>query len=103
MKNRDLVIKSLLSSLGVLVYTSLVATLMFNASKVFGMVSSLLIPVFLLLLFIVSACITGALVLGYPIVLFLNGQKKQAIKFFAAVLAWLLLYVLVIVSYFLLK
>ena len=44
-----------------------------------------------LLLFVVSACISGSIVLGYPLVLALRRQIKEAVLLVAATVSWLIL------------
>ena len=56
---------------------------MFNADSIFGKMNSFLGPAALLLLFVLSATIVGALVLGRPIYLYLGGSKAEAIKLLA--------------------
>lgn len=79
MKKYDYFIKSFLSALGVLIYVSFVAWLGFNGERIFGHPNTFLMPVFMLLLFVISACITGLLVLGKPVHLYLSGQKREAL------------------------
>ena len=43
-----------------------------------------------LLLFVLSAAITGSLVFGRPALMFLGGQKTEAVSFLLYTLAWLL-------------
>ena len=80
MKNSKLLLWSVINSLAAFVYIALVGWLMFNGGKIFADVSSFWAPVALLLLFVVSATIVGALVLGRPIYLYLGGFKKEAVK-----------------------
>ena len=64
---------------------------MFNGQEIFGEVSNFLMPLFLLLLFVISAAITGLLVLGKPVHLYLSGLKKEAFILLFATLAWLVI------------
>ena len=66
----------------VLLYTSGVAWILFNAQRLFGKVTSFWGPLALLMLFVVSATIVGTLVLGRPILLYLDGRKDAALRFF---------------------
>lgn len=59
---------------------SLVALFMNNAEKIFGKSDNAITPVIALLLFILSALITGSLVLGKPLMLYLDGKKAEAVK-----------------------
>ena len=50
-----------------------------------------------LLLFVVSACICGSIVLGYPLVLALRRQIKEAVLLVAATVSWLILLFILLV------
>lgn len=81
MKNSKLIITAILDSVGVAAYIFLVALIMNNGDKIFGTVDNeTFTPVAFLLLFVFSALITGGLVLGRPIMLYADGQKKEGIK-----------------------
>ncbi|MBU0668225.1 MAG: hypothetical protein ABH861_01270 [Patescibacteria group bacterium] len=97
MKKAEYTLKGSLYALGVLAYTSAVAWLMFNGEAIFGKASDFLMPLFLLLLLIISASITGLLVLGKPIHLYLSGHKKEAFTLLFSTLAWLALFAIAIV------
>lgn len=79
MKNSKLILQGFLFSLGVVAYVILVVIIMFNGNSLFGAMDNFWGPLAMLLLFIVSAAITGSLVFGWPIYLFLNGMKKEAV------------------------
>ena len=83
MKNSKIIYWSVINSLAAFAYILWVAWLMFNASSIFGQIKSFWGPAALLLLFVLSATIVGALVLGRPIYIYLNGQKIEAIKLLA--------------------
>jgi hypothetical protein len=54
---------------------------MTHSNQLFGKIENhLLAPMVFLLLFVFSALVTGYLVLGKPILMYLDGQKKEAIK-----------------------
>jgi len=63
-------------------YIVFVATFMANAKYIFGEHDTALTPVMVLSLFVLSAAIMGYLFIGEPIMLFLDGHKKQAVDFF---------------------
>lgn len=79
-KNSKLFLMSVLHSLGVLAYVALVVTFMSNAEKFLGKEDNSLTGIVVLMLFIVSALITSSLVLGKPVMYYLDGKKKEAIK-----------------------
>ncbi|MFA6447636.1 MAG: hypothetical protein WCW31_05295 [Patescibacteria group bacterium] len=79
MRNKN-ILYSFLSSLGVLIYVSGVAWFLSNGEKIFGKSQSMGMPVAFLLVFVLSAAITGSLVFGYPVWQYLDGKKKEALK-----------------------
>lgn len=96
MKNNKLVSYSFVHSVGVLLYTALVVFILNNAPKIFGQTMNYLGALALLLLFVLSATIVGLLVLGKPVLLYMDGQKKEAIKLLLYTIGWLLLFTLII-------
>jgi len=104
MKKFSCTFKSFLSAVGVFVYVSAVAFFMFNAEHIFGGGEDhVIIPVFMLLLFIVSALITGLLVLGGPVYLYLDNHKKEAITLLFSTLGWLIFFLALVVAMLLLQ
>jgi hypothetical protein len=89
MKKLSISFKGFLYALGVVIYIAGVATLMQNGSKLFGEQDNALTPIAVLLLFVVSALITSTLVLGRPIYLYFEGEKKEAVKLFFLTGTWL--------------
>jgi len=94
MKNNHFT-QSLLLALGEIIYVFLVALLMQNASQIFGDASQIFAGATFLLLFVVSTAISGILIFGKPILLYLDGEKKDALKMLSYILSWLLLFLLV--------
>ncbi len=89
MKN-SLLKTALINSIGTAVYIALVATLMTKGNQIFGQATGILGGVGILLLFTLSALIVGTLVLGKPLMLYLDGNKKEAVK--------LLIYTIIILA-----
>jgi len=96
MNDKDQIGRGFLHALGVLAYTTGVVFLIANAEKTFGQEESIFIPLFMLLLFIVSATVTALLVLGRPIQLYLNNAKREAVYLLTATLAWLILFAVLV-------
>jgi hypothetical protein len=71
---------AILDALGVAFYVFLVSLIMNYGSKIFGEKDSAITPIAVLLLFVLSALVTSGLVLGRPIMLYLDGQKKEGVK-----------------------
>jgi len=82
MDNKKLALYSLINSVGVLIYTAAIALILQNDERIFGKMQGLWGPVAFLMLFVLSATIVGALVLGRPIIFYLDGMKKEAVKLF---------------------
>ncbi len=96
MKTSEYILKGLLHGAATTLYITAVALFFFNAGKIFGDGQTFFIPIFILLLFVISACVTGALVLGRPLYFYLHGHAKDAIALFFATLAWLVVFMVVI-------
>ena len=61
-------------------YVAIVAVVMTNAPRIFGsQMTGLLAPIGFLLLFVVSAAMMGLLIFGKPVMLYLDGQKREAV------------------------
>ena len=88
--------RSFLNALGTIAYVSVIATIMQNGDKIFGRINQTLAPIAFLTLFVLSAGVTGGLVIGKPVMLFLNNQKTEAIKLFIYTLCWLALAVVIL-------
>ncbi len=99
MKKSEYFVKSLVNAAGVFMYVAAIAWFGYSG-KFAGDPPTFLVPLFMLLLFIVSASITGLLVLGKPITLYLAGHKKEAFIMLFATLGWLVLFLLVLVCVF---
>ena len=95
MKRSTIIWRSLADAAGTFFYVAGVAWFMFNAGKIFDGADSFVAPLFLLLLFVISATITGLLVLGKPAALYLGGQKKESLFLLLATLGWLVIFVLI--------
>ncbi|MCF7917884.1 hypothetical protein K9L27_02685 [Candidatus Gracilibacteria bacterium] len=90
-----------LHALGTALYVGGVVTLLSFGEHLFGKEEPkmVLIPIGMLLLFVCSAAITGILVFGRPVMWYLDGKKKEAIKLLMGTLGILLcITILVFVS-----
>jgi hypothetical protein len=86
-----LIQRSFLNALGTAAYVTAVALIMFNGNKLFGVKDTAVTPIAVLMLLVLSAGVTGSLVLGKPLLMFLNNQKSEAVKLFIYTLCWLAL------------
>jgi len=77
------------------VYVAGVATLIFYANYIFGKMNNIIGPIAFLMLFVVSALITGALLLGKPLMMYLDGKKKEAVKLFGFNVLWIVIFAII--------
>jgi SNF family Na+-dependent transporter len=96
MKHSKLILISFLDALGTTVYIIGVAFIIKNGEKIFGKMDNFFGPIAFLLLFVLSAAITGSLVLGRPIILYFETKKIEAVKLFLYTLGWLFLITLIV-------
>lgn len=90
-------VQTLLHSVGVLIYITFVAFLMSNGNLLFGNIDNTIVgPVAMLMLFTLSAAIVGLLVFGRPVMLYLDGKKKDAMNFAGATVGYLFIEALII-------
>ncbi len=86
-----------LEASGLAVYCGLIGLLMWQGEKLFGPIYTFLGPTLFLILFVASALISALLILGYPFLLFWEEKKtKEALKLVAYSIAWLALYIILI-------
>lgn len=97
--SKELLKMSFLLALGEGIYIVLVAVLMRNTNEIFGNTPSVLGIVSVLLLLVLSAAISGALIFGKSILLYLEGKKKDAVILFFMVLGWMLLFLASIILF----
>ncbi len=89
MKRIHPVVASLIQATGTALYVAAVAFLISNASAFFGKGPSALSLAAFLMLLVLSVAVTGLLIFGKPVLLYLDGAKKQAIAMLLATIAWL--------------
>lgn len=95
MKNK-LLLYSFVHAAGVLIYTAAIAWLLFNAGQLFGQISNFAGPLAMLLLLVISATVTGLLVLGKPALLYLDNAKKEALMMLFYTIGWLALMTVIV-------
>jgi len=89
MSSKSILKWSFLNALGTLVYIALVVLFMSNGEHWFGKIPEYVAGITMLTLFVFSAATVGALVLGRPLLLYLDGAKADALRLFGYTLAWL--------------
>ncbi len=95
-----LVKKAVLNAVGVTAYVLALTWFMNHAQQLSGTQQpDWLVGTFMLLLFMVSACVTGALVLLKPILMYLDGAKRDALRLLAyTVVSLVIIAVIVLVT-----
>lgn len=88
--NRKYVYRGLINAILTAIYAGVISWLLFNGEWLFGnKPDNFLMPLLMLMIFVISAAITGFLVLGKPIRLYMEGLKKEAVNLFFITLGWL--------------
>ena len=98
MVKSKIVLHSLGHALLVLGYISLVAFFINSLQGRFPAQDQLWMPISILLLIVFSVAVMAVLVFGRPVLLFLNGDKREAIHFFAYTLGWIFLLLIIVFS-----
>jgi hypothetical protein len=91
-----LIQRSLLNALGTIAYVTAIVLTVFNGERIFGQINNTLAPIIFLTLFVLSAAITGGLVLGKPVLMYLDNQKNAALRLFIYTLCWLALAIIIL-------
>ena len=94
--NKKLIKDGLDFALGEAAYIALVASFIQYANRYFGPGTNILGIVAFLMLFVLSAALSGALILGKPILLYLDNKKKEAIQLFSLTLGWLFIFLIIL-------
>ncbi len=105
MSQNKLILKGFLNAFGVFIYVLAVSLFLSNIENIFdsNKPDNFLAPLFMILFFVISASITGFLVLGKPILLYLDNHKKDGFTLLFATLAWLILFAIIVIFVILLK
>lgn len=90
MKNTKPAGQSFLYALGVVAYVAGIAALLSHGEQIFGKLNNFIGPMVFLLLFVISALITGGLVLGRPVYLYFDNKKREGIELFFWTAGWLI-------------
>ena len=93
MKNMNLYVRGLINAVLALAYIFLASLFVNFIPKLFGPESNgnggiLGFSVFLMF-FVLSATVMGTLVLGKPVMLYIDGQKKDAVKLLGITIGWM--------------
>ncbi len=86
---KNLHLRAMLHALSVGVYVTIISIIINNGDKIFGKMDNFFGPLAFLLLFVLSAAITGSLVIGKPILMYLDNKKKEALSLFIYTIIYL--------------
>ena len=94
----NIIKKSLINAGLAALYVFILTFIMSNNKSIPKGAPEFLIGMGMLLIFVISATIMGYLVLGKPILMYLDGAKKEAVKLFYLTVTWLILIAVTIFS-----
>ena len=86
---------ALIDTIGTTAYIILVVSFIFSLQVLAPNEDIIIIPIAMLLLFVCSAAITGFLVFGKPVMLYIDGKKKEAVSLLTHTLGMLVLITIV--------
>lgn len=93
MKKPSIHLIAFFQAMGVTAYVALIITILNQLTMIFASIGEripFLGPLIILLLFVLSAAITGSIVLGYPLMLFLEKRKNDALILFCETIGFLI-------------
>lgn len=84
---KTIIKRALINSLSTFAYIVLIGIFFRNIEKInFGERDTVLAPIFMLMLFVLSAALTSSLVFGQPLFWYLDGKKKESLQLLASTL-----------------
>ena len=81
---------ALTNSVLVVAYILIIATFMNNAENMFGPANEFMAAITMLSLLVFSVALMGVLVFGRPVMWYLDGAKKEAVKLLLCTLGFIL-------------
>ncbi len=99
MFDKKLVKISLINSLLVTLYVIGVALLMTNSNSIFGQANTVITGAAVLMLFVLSAVVVSVLILGRPLMMYPDGQKKESVWLLINTIVFLLLITVLFLVY----
>ena len=70
---------AVINSLGTTAYIILIASFIYALNNIDNPGKTVFVPIAMLMLFVFSAAFTGSLVFGRPILLYLDGKKRESL------------------------
>jgi len=75
-----IITRALINAIGTTTYIILVASFMFSLQTIVPKEDTIFVIASILLLFVCSAAITGLLIFGKPVMLYIDGKNKEAVS-----------------------
>ncbi len=93
MNKKTIIKRAFIHAVGAATYIALVATFMPIAGKIFGPDNNknILGPMVFLMTLVISVAVMGMLIFGKPILLYLDGLKKEAVSLIIYTIGFLIL------------
>ncbi len=96
---KTIIKRALINSLSTFAYIVLIGIFFRNIEKInFGEHDTVLAPIFMLMLFVLSAALTSSLMFGQPVFWYLDGKKKESLQLLGYTLGIFFLTTLVVFS-----
>jgi len=89
--------KGLIQAIGLVVYITLIATLIYYSNQIFGRVNEFVGPLLFLTLFVVSAMVCSLLMFYEPYQLFAKNKPKEALELVIKTTKYLGVFLLLII------
>ncbi|KKQ24003.1 hypothetical protein A2108_00595 [Candidatus Wolfebacteria bacterium GWA1_42_9] len=87
---------ALVSAVLAVLYIAIIATVLTYGEQLFGKINNVLSGMVFLLMFVFSAALMGIIVLGKPIMWYLDGLKKEALKLVFYILGFLFVFLVMV-------
>lgn len=100
MKKAGIIQHAMINALGTAFYVAIVASFMYFFSQ--GNPDgnpTILIPITMLMIFVFSAAFTGFLILGKPIMWYIDGKKKEALSLLLYTLGMFFIITIIVLSF----
>jgi len=79
-------------------YIFSIVELLFNGEKFFGDIGpSVMAPILMLMLLVLSVAVMGMLFFAKPVMMYIDNQKKEAVKMLGYTVGWFLLLLIVVI------
>jgi len=95
MKKMNLYLQGFIHSALAGIYVSFVALFISHAESIFGKQDGgFLGTIVFLMLLVLSASVMGALILGKPVMMYIDGQKKDSVKMLGITIGWIFVFII---------